>query len=266
MSSSVSMKKAMSRDIPFTDDVWKNIPIAIRYAWKDYIITGVITLATLLAIIFNHKLTKQQLAAIVAATGMTGKTLSEYKKKVEELYGKDAIKEIAESIAKEKKEQILDKDIQVASMPILRFMTYDLDEEYKLFYDSISETWFYAKPMAVHEAIKHLNRCFQARAVSGYKEFVEMLGYDIDFKVFSEYQFEHMGWGSKMIDNGLVPFIDIEIYEETGMGNDKWYIISSDLYYPEFLDDDDYECINKPGHTWIDGEPSPVPMFAPITS
>lgn len=230
-------KVASRDDIPWTESKWRNIPIAIRYAWKDYLITGCITLATLLSIIFSYNLSERQLAALISATGMAGKTLDEYKKKVEELYGREAVDNINSEIAKD---HFDDLGIQIATMPILELENLQCYDTDTLFFDNYTQTWFWANMLAVKDAIILTNRAFNHRGCAAYKEFAEMIGYEANADIWYDETMFVMGWGCELRD--IKDSIDIEIRKSNDTVDGKeFYIVNFDLTCPETLRSEE-EC------------------------
>lgn len=106
------------------------------------IITGVGTLACIFG---ANALNKRQQAALISAYALLDNSYKEYKHKVQELYGNDAVEHIREELAKDK---YVDSDIQ-------------MEDEMELFYDEFSERYFQSTKYKVQRAMYEINRTIQ---------------------------------------------------------------------------------------------------------
>lgn len=130
--------------------------IAAAPAYIPTIITGA---ATIGCIFGANTLNKRQQASLASAYALLDKSYKDYKKKVDELYGEEAGREIRGELAKDN----YDEDIQV-------------DDDKVLFYDLFSNRYFTATPEAVLQAEYRINRHLAMRDYAYLNEFYEELG------------------------------------------------------------------------------------------
>lgn len=130
-------------------------------AVPSYIVPMMIAGATIGGIFCNHNLNqKEKLALVSACTLMTTK-LEEFKAKVDEIYGENATKMVADAINMEK---------AAAQAPPF------IGEANKLFYEPISGRLFERTENEVLLAEYHFNRNFAMRGYACLNEFYDFLG------------------------------------------------------------------------------------------
>lgn len=133
---------------------------AVVAAGPVYIPAMVTGAATIACIFSANLLNKRSQAALTSAYALIDNSYREYKKKVEELYGTDADKQIKQEIAKDKYKDV---DIQPAD-----------DED--LFYDEFSCRYFNATKYIVQQAEYRINRDIQTQGGATINDFYAYLG------------------------------------------------------------------------------------------
>lgn len=116
---------------------------AVKIAGPAYIPSVVLGVSTLACIFGANVLNHRGQASLMSAYALVDSSYKDYKKKVEELYGKDADKQIKAEIAKDKYEE--QPEIKV-------------EDGKRLYYDYYSEQYFEATPFAVQKAEYEVNR------------------------------------------------------------------------------------------------------------
>lgn len=120
------------------------------------IMTGVTTLACIFG---ANILNKRQQAALMSAYALLDNSYKEYKKKVEELHGEEAVKEIRSEIAKDH----YNDSVKVS-------------DDTMLFYDMFSERYFESTMATVQQAEYRVNRHLNMRDYAYLNDFYEELG------------------------------------------------------------------------------------------
>lgn len=149
-------------------------------------IPAIITGASTITCIFGANiLNKRHQAALTSAYALLDNSYKEYKKKVEEIYGEDAEKEIRTEIAKEK---IKEED------------TLDEDDGKQLFYDQYSNRYFRATNETVLSAEYTINKILAEDCYASLNEFYDLLGIETvdygDYVGWSSAQMFEMYWSS----------------------------------------------------------------------
>ena len=108
---------------------------AIKVAWKCYIPAIAIGMSTVVCIFGASMLNKRQQASLMSAYAMLNNSYSKFKKKTNELYGKDAEQKIVSEIAKD---EYLDNDYPREENGEL------FNDDECLFYDFVSQQYFSA--------------------------------------------------------------------------------------------------------------------------
>lgn len=194
----------------------------LKTYWKDYIPTVLVSTATVASVIANQKLTSRDLQALgaCAASGML--LVNDYKKKIEEHFGKEELNNIVKEIVKEK--EINAQQAKEVGISTCHFLTTSEDPSVKgetLFYDEFSDTWFRSSLYSVKNAMYHFNRNFNIAGSIAYEDFYEFLGVTPNKSVGPDIGFDvDMMWNNEMywIDHDLIPC-------ETDDG-EAYYIIS----------------------------------------
>ena len=128
-----------------------------------YIPTVLTGIGTIACIFGANILNKRQQAALMSAYALLDNSCKEYKKKVNDLYGKEVDEHIKAEIAKDKYELT---DIKPG-------------ENTKLFYDEYSGRYFESTDAKVKQAEYQINRHLQTRYYAYLNEFYEELGLDL---------------------------------------------------------------------------------------
>lgn len=205
---------------------------AIYNTWKCYIPTAVVGVGTVVTILFNHQLTKKEIAAIAAAAVGSGKLLDQYQAKIREKFGDEAIIDIRESIARDHAD-----GIPVAAVPPISFESMCsigvepiVDAADTLFYDELYDVWFYSNLYSVKNAMYHLNRNMAIGQIAIVADFYEFLGVAAPDNTYN------VGWGEDFWCDGLC-WIDFELTEaDFGEEKGKGYVLHYS-YTPEPLEE-----------------------------
>lgn len=147
---------------------WETVKVA-GPAYIPSVITGAATIA---CIVGSNLISKHQQASLMSAYALLDNSYKEYKKKVDELYGEEAGKQVREEIAKDK-------------------YTGDgtlVDDNKELYYDFFSGRFFEATKEQVLRAEYEINRALYVEYEVGVNRFYEALG----LEPLPEY--EDMGW------------------------------------------------------------------------
>lgn len=134
----------------------------VRVAGPAYIPTIIAGASTIACIFGANVLNKKQQAALMSAYALMDNSYKEYKKKVEELYGKEADGQIRKEIVKDKYEE---NDISV-------------EDDKQLFFDDFSMRYFESTMEDVVKAEYNLNRALSIDNYACINEFYEFLGID----------------------------------------------------------------------------------------
>lgn len=131
--------------------------IAAVPAYIPPIVAGVATLACMFG---ANALNKRQQASLMSAYALVNTSYQEYKKKVEELYGEGANRQVQSEIAKDKYENC---DLE-------------LDDGMQLFFDEFSGRYFESTMEKVQRAEYNLNRDLNMQCYATLNDFYEYLG------------------------------------------------------------------------------------------
>ena len=132
----------------------------VKVAGPVYIPAVVSGLGTLVCIFGANALNKRQQAALISAYAFLDNAHKEYKKKVIDLYGEEADKEVKTQIAKDKYE--------TANIV--------LDDDKKLFFDDFSGRYFESTSANVIRAEYEINKKISLWGGAEVNEFYELLG------------------------------------------------------------------------------------------
>lgn len=150
--------------------VWETI----ETAGMTYLPSAITGIATIACIFGANALNKRQQAALMSAYALLDNSYKEYKKKVTELYGEDADREVRDEMAKD---DYAEEDI-------------DVYDGKRLFYDEFSERYFESTTEDVLRAEYELNRMFAQDSGIFLNEFYELLGIDrVDYG-------DYLGWSA----------------------------------------------------------------------
>ena len=183
----------------------------VVYTAGPVYIPAVVSGAATIACVFGaNALNKRQQAALMSAYALLDNSFKDYKKKVEELYGEDANREIRAEIAKDKYDE---NDISV-------------DDEKQLFYDDFSGRYFESTMEQVIKAEYDLNRklsLWDGIHVNEFYEFLDIPPIDGG---------EHLGWSRSMLmDYHWTPWLDFK-HEKVVMDDGLECYIITPQYEP----------------------------------
>lgn len=182
---------------------------AVKSCWKCYIPAAVTGAATITCIFGANILNRRQQATLTSAYALVSRSYDDYKRKVKEVYGKEAHEKIMQSLAVEKSDPPHIHASAFLSDSSLDFE--DAGEEERLFYDPFSERYFQATISQVLQAEYHLNRNFALMGGSiGVNDFYEFLGIepvkklaDFGWWVSDELYWIDFDHVKTMVDDGL---------------------------------------------------------------
>lgn len=144
----------------------------VKVAGPGYIPTVVTGAATIACIFGSNVISKRQQASLMSAYALLDNSYKEYKKKVDELYGKEAGQKVREEIAKDK--YTGDHEL--------------VDNTKELFYDFYSGRYFESTMENVLKAEYELNRTLYVNGCVGVNEFYECLG------IPTRPEYDELGW------------------------------------------------------------------------
>lgn len=181
-----------------------------------YIPPIVLGVSTLVCIFGANALNKRQQAALISAYAVLQNGYSEYRKKVNELYGENADETVKEALIEEKFKSV---DFKPNS------------ENISVFYESYYGDFFEASDADIFYAIYHFNRNFQLRGYASVAELHEFLGLPV------QEADKAIGWNAEGFwEDGLVPWIDFEFYTKA-LDDGMEYTVMSPTWsaYSEFM-------------------------------
>lgn len=173
----------------------------VKVAWKPYIPSILIGVGTIACIFGANGLNKRQQTAITSAYILLDNAYKEYQKKVKELYGEDACKQIRGAIVKD------------------HYDHHEPKEDTSLFFDFFSGRYLERTPEQVLDAEYHLNRDFVHKDYVTLNEWYRLLGLDpIDFgdsigwsigagENFYNYQWIDFEHELQIMDDGLECYV-----------------------------------------------------------
>lgn len=161
----------------------------VKTAGPIYIPTIVVGVSTLTCIFGANILNRKQQAALTSAYALLDSSYKEYKKKVNELYGDDADRQVKNEIAKDKYEE---------SKP-------EVSNNKRLFFDEYSGRYFQSTMENVLRAEYELNRMLSRDWGVFLNEFYEVLGLErTDYGDF-------LGWSScELCDTYWYSWVEFE--------------------------------------------------------
>lgn len=146
----------------------------VKTAGPAYIPTVIAGTATIACIFGANILNKRQQAALMSAYALLDNSYKEYKAKVTELYGNEAVKHIQEELAKDKYEE---------SRP-------SVSDNEQLFYDEFSQRYFTSTTEKVLRAEYNLNKMLWNDYGVYLNDYYELLGIEpVDYG-------DYLGWSS----------------------------------------------------------------------
>ena len=195
----------------------------IKVAGTTYIPTIITGAATIACIFGSNVISKHQQAALMSAYALLDSSYKEYQKKVDELYGEDAGKQVRAEIAKDK----------YTGDGVL------VEDDKELFYDFFSGRYFESTKERVLKAEYETNRALYVNYSVSVNEFYEALGLD------PMPEFEDMGWSCGQIEemywHNWIEFDHEEtILDEDADGNEGLECTIIYMPLPPYIDYDYY--------------------------
>ena len=170
----------------------------IKVAGPHYIPSILIGAGTIACIFGANVLNKRNQASLMSAYALIDSSCKEYKKKVKELYGEEAHKEVISSIAKDK----YTDDIHVS-------------DDKQLFYDEFSHRYFESTLEDVIKAEYNTNRQLQCNGGVYLNDYYEFLGLEPS-PVGTE-----LGWSSGILESHYlaeqIAFDHLKVVLEDGL-------------------------------------------------
>lgn len=133
---------------------------AVKTVAPVYIFPVVIGISSIACIIGANVLSRKQQAALMSAYALLDQSFKEYRNAAKRVYGEDA-------------DEMIQRDIMIAEYAKMTSLPHG---NLVLFYDSISDRYFYSTPQAVTEAEYDFNRNFALRGYANLNEFYDFLG------------------------------------------------------------------------------------------
>lgn len=133
----------------------------VKIAGPTYAPSIVTGAATIACVFGAHILNKRQQAALTSAYALLNQSYTEYKNKVDELYGEEAGEKVRAEIAKDKYETDTPPPVS---------------DKKQLFYDFFSGRYFESTPEMVQWAEYELNRSVSVNGGASLNEFYDFLG------------------------------------------------------------------------------------------
>lgn len=191
----------------------------VKVAGPTYIPSAIMGAATIACIFGSNIISKHQQAALMSAYALLDNSYKEYKKKVDELYGEEAGKQVRAEIAKD----------QYTGDAIL------LDDDTELFYDFYSGSYFESTKEAVLKAEYETNRALYVNGAVSLNEFYEFLGLD------PKPEYEELGWSCGQIEemywHNWIEFDHEEtILDEDSDGNEGLLCTIIHMPLPPYID------------------------------
>ena len=138
----------------------------VKVAGPVYVPTVVLGVSTLACIFGANILNKHSQASIVSAYALVDGAYKDYRKKVDDIYGKEAGDQVRAGIAKDKYVEKYEKN------PIVP------EEGKRLYYDYFSEQYFEATPFEVQRAEYEINRTLMLDDCVYLDDWYRMIGLD----------------------------------------------------------------------------------------
>ena len=132
----------------------------VKVAGPVYIPSVVLGVSTIACMFGSNILNKRQQASLASAYALLDSSYKEYKKKVIELYGEEADKEVKREIVKAEP----------------RDFVFTTNGDKQLYYDFYSRRYFEAEPAVVQNAEYFINRELRMKDCASVNEFYELLG------------------------------------------------------------------------------------------
>lgn len=152
----------------------------VTLTWRCYIPAAATGAATIACIFGANVLNRRQQASLASAYALVSRSFTEYKNKVRELYGQEAHEKIVSAIMAEKPQP--PSIYGATSGKIFDFGV--VDDQKRLFYDTLSDRYFESTFADVLLAELHINRNFAINGGEiGVQQFYDFLGLDTPEKL-----------------------------------------------------------------------------------
>lgn len=160
----------------------------VRVAAPVYIPAILVGASTIACIFWANALSKRQQTSMISAYALLENSYKEYKRKVKDVYGEEAEKDVLVEIAKDRYED-----------------SFERDENKQLFYDEFSGRYFESTIENVCRAECELNRLLSVEFVASLNEFYDLLG--IERTDYGDY----LGWSSyELVECFCYSWVDFE--------------------------------------------------------
>lgn len=146
-----------------------------RRGWENYIPPIAVGAVTIICVASSDILNKRAQISLTSAYALLHTSYNDYQRKNKELYGDEAHRNIIDSLAAEKAEDVYMSTTGIMSSSCLAFDDRS-DEEKRLFYDSYAKRYFESTLSQVLEAEYHLNRDFTMSGDAVINNFYGLLG------------------------------------------------------------------------------------------
>lgn len=133
---------------------------AVKTVVPVYILPVVVGVSSIACILGANVFSRRQQAALASAYALLDRSFKKYRDSAKRVYGEDA-------------DETIQHDIMIAEYAKLTNLPHG---DLVLFYDSISDLYFYSTPQAVMEAELDLNRNLSIRGYANLNEFYNFLG------------------------------------------------------------------------------------------
>lgn len=131
----------------------------VRVAGKAYIPAAIMGVSTVACIFGANVLNKRKQASLMSGYALLDSAFKEYKNKVEELYGEEAVEHVREELAKDEYDE----------------EEFEYEDDKQLFYDEYSKRYFQSTIEDVQRAEYRLNREIHLRGWFELNEYYELL-------------------------------------------------------------------------------------------
>ena len=133
---------------------------AVKTVAPVYIFPVVIGISSIACLLGANVLSRRQQAALASAYALLDSSFKKYRNSAKRVYGEDA-------------DEMIQQDVMIAEYAKMTSLPHG---DLVLFYDTISELYFYSTPQAVMEAESDFNRNLAVRGYANLNEFYDFLG------------------------------------------------------------------------------------------
>lgn len=133
---------------------------AVKACWKCYIPAAIIGVSTITCIVGANILDKKKQGALISAYTLINESYKKYRKKVIDIYGEDADKNIINAIVRDKEGPSFEQE----------------NKDERLFFDYFSDRYFQSTMENVQQAEYELNRMYATTGQVSLNDFYKLLG------------------------------------------------------------------------------------------